>query len=108
MQAQPAPVAADLSPSRNPCCSGVSVAFWLIVSLQAALPWCFHYFPSCDGPSHIHNAEQLWRYFSGDPLLREYFYLNPKPESNWFGHLLLMLLVRIAGPNFGEKLLLSA
>jgi hypothetical protein len=85
----------------------VPVLFWLIVAVQAALPWCFQYFPSCDGISHVHNAEQLWRMLQGDVQLHEYFTLNPLPESNWFGHLLLMLLVRLTSPEIGEKLLLT-
>ncbi len=83
------------------------VAFWILLALECAPFWMFRYFPSQDGPSHIHNAEVLANYGT-EPIYQQYYVLKPiTPAGNVLTQYILAGLLKIAGPLTAEKLLLS-
>jgi hypothetical protein len=73
--------------------------FCLLVLLQTVPVWGVKYFPSQDGVAHVENAAILrqWLGFGGD-LFRRYYELNPFPEPNWTGHVLLIFLTAVLSP----------
>jgi hypothetical protein len=83
------------------------IAFWLLLALHV-LPLCGgRYFPTADGPTHLYNA-WLWKTMllqPGHPA-HQILALNPNPEPNYLGHLLLASLLTIAPPWLAEKMLL--
>ncbi|HEX6199845.1 MAG TPA: hypothetical protein VF150_06230, partial [Thermoanaerobaculia bacterium] len=79
-----------------------------MVALQLLAVWSVPFVPTQDGPAHLEIAAVL------DGLLREpegalssYYALNRSPEPNLLADLLLAGLLRVAGCEAGEKLLLS-
>ncbi|HEY1629660.1 MAG TPA: hypothetical protein VGF52_07355 [Tepidisphaeraceae bacterium] len=84
---------------------------WLFYSLLIVnlLPiWSARYFPSQDGVGHVENAVILrhWLGPSGD-FYRQYYRINPFPEPNWLGHVMLMFLTAILSPRNSLKAILS-
>ena len=70
--------------------------------------WIFRYFPSQDGPSHIHNAYVLKALHQEEStLLRESYKLNLTLFPNWFSHLFMAALMYVVPPLVAEKILLS-
>jgi len=83
----------------------------LIISLifLHILPiWIFKYFPSQDGPSHIHNAYVLKALHQEQAtLIRECYKLNLTLFPNWVSHPFMAALMYIFPPLVTEKILLS-
>jgi len=78
-----------------------------LIALACAPLWVFRYFPSQDGPSHLHNALVTANYAS-EPLYREYYRLTFfQPGGNLLTHFLLTGLVKIAPPLIAGKILLT-
>jgi hypothetical protein len=71
--------------------------------------WGLPYFLTQDGPSHLDNAVVLRDYFRLDrPILRDYYVLNPTPNPNWLGHVVLALLASVLPVIVAEKIVLTA
>jgi hypothetical protein len=73
--------------------------FYFLVLLQTLPVWAVKYFPSQDGVAHVENAAILRHWFgpAGD-FYHQYYRLNPFPEPNWTGHVLLMVLTAFLSP----------
>lgn len=70
--------------------------------------WFFTYFPSHDGPSHIHNAYVLKSFFTGTPpLIAEYYKLNAFPFPNWSSHPFMAICMLFVSPLIAHKILLT-
>src|SRR5215472_7918097 len=69
--------------------------------------WAFRFFPSLDGPAHLHNASVLAHY--GKQLLyRQYYVIHPFPlAGNMRTHFVLAWFLNSMTPLVAEKLLLS-
>src|SRR5580698_996504 len=66
-----------------------------LIVLECLPLWVFRYFPSQDGPSHLHNALVTANY-AAEPLYREYYRLTFfQPGGNLLTHFLLTGLVKI-------------
>lgn len=75
---------------------------------QLAPIWAFDYFPSQDGPAHLHNARVIRQAGESAPsAYREYYELRLQPVPNLLGHGVLAGLMTVASPRVAEKLLLS-
>ncbi len=83
--------------------------FFVLLIVAHLLPILFFkYFPSQDGPAHLHNASVLREYsFPEHSIFREYYLLNKNLTPNWFTHLSLAGLMYIVPPLIAQKLLLS-
>ena len=84
-------------------------SFFVLLIVIHLLPiWFFNYFPSQDGPAHLHSASVLRGYhFPEHSVFREYYLLNKNLTPNWFTHLSLAGLMYIVPPLIAQKLLLS-
>ncbi|MBM3240006.1 hypothetical protein FJZ31_27280 [Candidatus Poribacteria bacterium] len=70
--------------------------------------WIFKYFPSQDGPSHIHNSYVLKALQQEQStLLRECYKLNLTLFPNWVSHPFMAALMYLFPPLVTEKILLS-
>ena len=70
--------------------------------------WIFKYFPSQDGPSHIHNAYVLKVLHQEQAsLIRECYKLNLTLFPNWVSHPFMAGLMFVFPPLAAEKILLS-
>ncbi len=77
-----------------------------LLVLACASLWIFRYIPTQDGPSHLHNATVFANYGSG--VYDKYYEIYSfRPAGNMLTQFLLAGLVKIAGVNMAEKLLLT-
>ncbi|RKU31287.1 hypothetical protein C6497_02005 [Candidatus Poribacteria bacterium] len=80
----------------------------VLIVLHLIPVWCFKYFPTQDGASHIYNAYVLKEYHHPDnSQLREVYELNSTLFPNWTSHALLLILMYIFPPIICEKVVLS-
>ena len=81
----------------------------IILMVIHLLPvWCFQYFPTQDGASHIYNAYVLKEYHHHENYrLREVYELNQTLFPNWTSHVLLVVLMYVFPPIVCEKIVLS-
>ena len=83
-------------------------ALVLLIILECAPFWIFPYFPSQDGPSHLHNASVLAHYGTTQ-IYQQYYRIVPfTPAGNMLTQFLLAAIVKVAEPFLAEKLLLSS
>jgi hypothetical protein len=81
--------------------------FLALIALEVTLVWAFPYFPSEDGPSHLHNASVLANY-DRESIYREYYRLTPfRPAGNMLTQFVLAGLLKLTGVILAEKLLLT-
>jgi len=82
---------------------------FVVLIVAHLLPiWCFKYFPSQDGPTHVDSANVLHEYYFPDrSAFREYYLINNNPVPNWLSHLVMAGLMYIVSPLVAEKILLS-
>ncbi|MBL7986020.1 MAG: hypothetical protein JNM91_13530, partial [Flavobacteriales bacterium] len=57
--------------------------FFLLLALHLAFPFATHFFPTLDGPVHLHNARLLKELLLGNEAVRSTFSLHPLPVPNW-------------------------
>jgi hypothetical protein len=82
--------------------------FYFLVILHLVPVWSVRYFPSHDGVGHVENAVilQHWLGRAGD-FYRQYYRLNPFPEPNYTGHILLAMLTLALSPANALKAIVS-
>lgn len=63
--------------------------FFAIVVLLTATPFLLNeYFPTVDGPAHLHNANLLKHYwFKNSSIISDFYELNKNISSNYFDHI---------------------
>ncbi|HEX7118856.1 MAG TPA: hypothetical protein VF212_08720 [Longimicrobiales bacterium] len=84
------------------------MAVVVLALLHLAPIWLFDFFPTQDGPSHLHNAHVLLAYdHPANTAYREYYALNLRPIPNLLGHLVLAGTMAVTPPRVAEKLFLS-
>jgi tetratricopeptide (TPR) repeat protein len=78
--------------------------------LVLVLPiWTVAYFPTQDGPMHLHNARILLDHLRGNGQAYDAYYApNLTLFPYWFSHLALASLLTLFSPVVAEKLLLTA
>jgi hypothetical protein len=82
-------------------------AFLLMMLLECLPFWAYRYFPSQDGPTHLHNASVLANYGS-EAIYRQYYRVIPfQPAGNALTQVMLAAILKVADPVLAEKLLLS-
>jgi hypothetical protein len=82
--------------------------FAVLILLHVIPIWGFTYFPSQDGPAHLHNATVIRDYAHPDrPIYREYYLLDLHPDPNWLIYLILVGLMSFVPVLVAEKLLLA-
>ena len=84
------------------------VAFQILLLMHVAVIWLFPYFPSQDGPIHLHLSFVLNHYH--DPaaaVFREFYEINSKADPNWLVYGLLSGLMRFFPAGTAEKIFLT-
>jgi hypothetical protein len=82
--------------------------FYALILLFLAPVWAVKYFSSQDGVGHIENATILRHMFGpAKEFYRHYYRINPFPEPNYSGHVLLMFLTTIFAPATALKIIAS-
>lgn len=85
-----------------------NVAFQILLLMHVVVIWLFPYFPSQDGPVHLHLSFVLNHYH--DPaaaVFREFYEINPKADPNWLVYGLLSGLMRFFPAGTAEKIFLT-
>ena len=78
-----------------------------LLLLEIAPIWSLDYFPSQDGPSHLHNAAVIAEYGS-QPAYGDYYLLTPlTPAGNLLTQFLLAGFLKLVGFGAAEKVLLT-
>lgn len=63
-------------------------------------------FVTLDGPAHVYNARLLHDLITGpDQLTARFYEINPVPEPNWSGHIIMGFLIHFIPALWTEKLL---
>lgn len=84
----------------------IIIIIFLVIHLLPV--WCFQYFPTQDGASHIYNAYVLKEYHNHENYrLREVYELNQSLFPNWTSHALLVILLYIFPPIICEKIVIT-
>ena len=87
----------------------IYVVVAILTALHLAPVWAFDFFPSQDGPAHVHNAAVILEYRHPDrTVYREYYELDLRPVPNLLGHLFLAAAMAAEPPRVAEKILVSA
>lgn len=79
--------------------------FFILINLIPVLSYKF--FPTVDGPAHLHNSNliiNLLKY--PDSLLKDFFVFNENINPNWSGHFLLSMFLLIFPGYIAEKIVL--
>lgn len=84
---------------------GTRWLFLVFLAINVAIPFATHYYPTLDGPAHLHNAQLLKSYLLGDATIQAHFRLHPDPIPNWTDHGALALLLCVLPAWLAEKVL---
>jgi hypothetical protein len=77
------------------------------IAAQLGLVWGFDFFPSVDGPAHVHLAHGFYEALRGDDFYGKLIELNSKINPNIAIQSVLVALMAIASPFVAEKIWLS-
>jgi hypothetical protein len=79
------------------------VAFLAIMVLECLPFWVYRYFPSQDGPTHLHNASVLANYGS-ELIYRQYYRVIPfQPAGNALTQVMLASILKFTDPLLAES-----
>lgn len=79
--------------------------FWVLVGLHLFVALQHTWFPTLDGPSHVNCARLMRECWGGNTLIQGYFDLNPYPEPNLLGHVIMAGTMLAAPAWLAEKVL---
>lgn len=81
----------------------------LLVALAAplVLVWWFPYFPTIDGPAHVHVSHAIRHVLAGDPVYADFFQFNEHITPNLLTEWALLGLMFLVSPLVAEKVLLT-
>ncbi len=79
--------------------------FLIIVNLIPIL--IFKFFPTMDGPAHLHNSNLIVHlFFNHESPLHQFYSFNPEIVPNWTGHFLLAFFNAFLPAYIAEKIVL--
>jgi hypothetical protein len=81
--------------------------FVIMIIIYLIPIWRFPYFPTQDGPSHIHNTQVLKDFNNPEYKFGEHYKLNIKPFPNWINYIIMAGFQFIFSPIISEKLFLT-
>jgi hypothetical protein len=74
---------------------------------QLVLVWGFTFFPTVDGPAHVHLAHALSEAWRGDDFYGQLVQASLEPRPNMATQLVLLSLMWVASPFIAEKIWLT-
>jgi hypothetical protein len=81
--------------------------FYLILLINILFVFLTRFYPTIDGPAHLHNAGLLARMVAGDEILGQFYIINTRPVSNWPSHILLGVFTQVFPGWLAEKLFIT-
>jgi len=86
-----------------------SIVFYGILALWLLPVWCFDFFVTGDGPSHLYNSKILLDWWQETQLdfYKPFYFLNTNFEPNWLYNLLTMPMLAAFGPIMTDKLFMT-
>lgn len=85
-----------------------NVLYVLLMGLFLLPIWLFQYLPLQDGPIHVHTADVLHEFLTGNlSAFQDFYRVNLRPVPNWTTQVILTGLTMLTSPIIAEKLLLS-
>lgn len=82
--------------------------FFIVLAVNLSYVFSMKFFPSLDGPAHLHNSKVLFDLFKGSQaVLNEFFSINAFYLPNWFSHIMLGALGSIMPAWLAEKIFLA-
>ena len=82
--------------------------FFLFTGMQLVPLFVFDFIPTADGPIHVYNAKLLLNYLVyRDPLVLQFFTLNPVPVPNWLTHFAMAGLMLVTTPHRAETMIMA-
>lgn len=76
--------------------------FGILLAINIAFTFSTTFYPTCDGPSHLHNAQLLDAWYTGDPAVRGSLeHVGPVP--NWLDHAILLSFLQVLPARLAEK-----
>jgi len=78
--------------------------FYLILFVNILFVFLTRFYPTIDGPAHLHNARILSEMVLGNEFLEQFYIINQKPVSNWPSHILLGVFTQLLPGWLAEKL----
>lgn len=79
-----------------------------VLALLSLVPiWCFKFFPTTDGPSHLASAYMVRHFFAPDREYDQVFDFAVNLAPNWFSKVVLVPLMGVVDPLVAEKIHLS-
>ena len=79
----------------------------MAVTAQLVLVWGFEFFPSVDGPAHVHLAHAMYQSLKGDPFYGALVEFNSHFNPNILTQGMLIALMAVAPPFVAEKIWLT-
>ena len=79
----------------------------IAVAAQVSLVWSFQFFPTVDGPAHVHLAHAFYEALRGDGFYGSLVELNGKFNPNVATQAALVALMAVAPPFIAEKIWLT-
>lgn len=88
--------------------SKTNIIIMALILINLTPIWCFKYFPTQDGSTHIHTAQAIKELNNPEyTKFREYYQINYFPFPNWSAQIVLILFMFIFPTLIAEKLLLT-
>lgn len=78
--------------------------FVIVLLINLVLILSKEFYPSMDGPAHLHNSFLLKQLLGGSDFVKQYYTINTMPIPNWTLHAMLTLFLTIVSPALAEKL----
>lgn len=85
----------------------VLVAVGVALAAHLSIIWLFPFFPTIDGPAHVHLAHGMHAAMAGDAFYADFFEFNERITPNLLTELTLFALMSVAPPLVAEKVLLT-
>ena len=83
-----------------------SLMFALLIVLYSYPLWRFAYFPSQDGPAHLHNAAVVASY-NRERIYQDYYHRRLTLAGHILTEALMITLLKVVAPRIAEKLILT-
>ncbi len=78
--------------------------FYGLLILNILVLFFTRFYPTADGPAHLHNANLLLQLIKGDEILKEFYQINSLPLANWTSHIVLTVFNSFLPAWIAEKI----
>lgn len=83
-----------------------NLLFYLVLGINLVLLSVTKFYPTMDGPAHLHNSNLLINLLTGNAIVSDFYIINNITIPNWTSHILLSLFNAVLPGWLAEKLFL--